>query len=118
MVKKITFLAKIIVIFFCTAIISNAFDLKIIPIKKPELGKETKKEKISKSIIKPKQKPVNKTEVKEIIKTQKNESLIPKSKPIIVKKITLRMLIFFIIMIIYFFKLCYKDLCSKDQMSL
>ena len=93
MVKKITFLAKIIVIFFCTAIISNAFDLKIIPIKKPELGKETKKEKISKSIIKPKQKPVNKTEVKEIIKTQKNESLIPKSKPIIVKKKLTRLMV-------------------------
>ena len=54
MVKKITFLAKIIGIFFCTTIISNAIDLKIIPLKKPELSKEIEKEKISKNIIKPK----------------------------------------------------------------
>ena len=66
MVKKITFLAKIIVIFFCTTIISNAFDLKIVPLKKPELSKEAKKEKISKTIIKPKQKPVSKSEQKKI----------------------------------------------------
>ena len=85
MVKKITFLAKIIVIFFCTTIISNAFDLKIIPIKKPELGKETKKEKISKSIIKPKPKPINKSKQEKIIKTQKKELIIPKSKPTLVK---------------------------------
>ena len=62
MVKKITFLAKIIGIFFCTTIISNAIDLKIIPLKKPELSQEIKKEKISKNIIKPKQKPVNESE--------------------------------------------------------
>ena len=36
MVKKITFLAKIIGIFFCSTIISNAIDLKIIPLKKPK----------------------------------------------------------------------------------
>ena len=71
MVKKITFLAKIIGIFFCTTIISNAIDLKIIPLKKPELSKEVKKEKISKNIIKPKKKPVKKSEQKKIVKTQK-----------------------------------------------
>ena len=86
MVKKITFLAKIIGIFFCTTIISNAIDLKIIPLKKPELSKEIKEEKISKSIIKPKQKPVDESEQKKIIKTQKKEPLLPKSKPVIVKK--------------------------------
>ena len=73
-------------IFFCTTIISNAIDLKIIPLKKPELSKEIKKEKISKNIIKPKKKPVNKSEQKKIIKTQKKEPLLPKSKPKIVKK--------------------------------
>ena len=86
MVKKITFLAKIIVIFFCTTIILNAVDLKIIPLKKPDLSKEIKKEKISKSDIKPKQKPVNKSEQKKIIKTPKKDPLLPKSKPAIVKK--------------------------------
>ena len=73
MVKKITFLAKIVGIFFCSTIISNAIDLKIIPLKKPELGKEIKKEKISKNIIKPKQKPVNESEHKKIIKTLQAE---------------------------------------------
>ena len=43
MVKKITFLAKIIGIFLCTITISYAIDLKIIPLKKPELSKEIKK---------------------------------------------------------------------------
>ena len=62
MVKKITFLAKIIGIFFCTTIASYAIDLKIIPLKKPELSKEIKEEKILKSIIKPKKKPVNESE--------------------------------------------------------
>ncbi len=78
MVKKITFLTKIIGIFFCTTIILYAIDLKIIPLKKPELSKEIKKEKISKNIIKPKQKPVNESEEEKIIsekkvKTQKKD---------------------------------------------
>jgi len=86
MVKKITFLAKIIGIFFCTTIITNAIDLKIIPLKKPELSKEIKEEKLSKNIIKPKEKPVNKSKKEKIIKTQKKDPLLPKSKPIKVKK--------------------------------
>ena len=56
MAKKITFLAKITVIFLCTIIISYAIDLKIIPLEKPELSKEIKETKISKNIIKPKKK--------------------------------------------------------------
>ena len=68
MVKKISFLAKIIGIFFCTTIISHAIYLKIIPLKKPELSKEIKEEKISKNIIKPKKKPVSEAEQKKIIK--------------------------------------------------
>jgi len=86
MVKKITFLAKIIGIFFCSTIISNAIDLKIIPLKKPELSKEIKKEKASQNFIKPKQKPLNKNEQKKIIKTEKKEPLLPKNKPVLVKK--------------------------------
>ena len=85
MVKKITFLAKIIGIFFCITIISNAIELKILPIKKPELNKEIKEKKISKNIIKPKKKPINQSEQAIIIKTEKKEPLLPKSKPAIVK---------------------------------
>ena len=93
MAKKITFLAKITVIFFCTIIISYAIDLKIIPLKKPELSKEIKEEKILKSIIKPKKKPVNESKQEKIIsekkiKTQKKEQPLPKTKPIKVKKKT------------------------------
>ena len=85
MAKKITFLAKISVIFFCTIIISYAIDLKIIPLKKPELSKEIREAKISKNIIKPKKKPINESEQEKII-SEKKEKLLPKSKPIIVKK--------------------------------
>ena len=71
MVKKITFLAKIIGIFFCTTIILYAIDLKIIPLKKPELSKEIKKEKISKNIIKHKEKPKKKLFLKKKLKIKK-----------------------------------------------
>ena len=74
MVKKITFLAKIIGIFFCTTIISNAIDLKIIPLKKPELSKEIKEEKISKNIIRPKKKPVNELVQEKLISEKKNQN--------------------------------------------
>ena len=84
MVKKTTFLAKIIGIFFCSTIISNAIDLKIIPLKKPDLSKEIKEEKILKNIIKPKKKPVDESKQEKIIseniiKTVKIEPLLPKS---------------------------------------
>ena len=74
MVKKITFLAKIIGIFFCTTITLNAIDLKIIPLKKPELTKEIKEEKISKNIIRPKKKPVNELEQEKLISKKKNKT--------------------------------------------
>ena len=51
-----------------------------------EEEEEIKEEKISKSIIKPKQKPINKSKQEKIIKTEKKELLLPKSKPSIVKK--------------------------------
>ena len=91
MVKKITFLIKIITFFLCTITFSHSIDLKIIPLKKPELSEEIKQEKLSKSIIKPKKKPVNKTKQKKVvsekkIKEQKKEQILPKSKPVIVKK--------------------------------
>ena len=57
MVKKITFLAKIIGIFLLTTIILNAIELKIIPQKKPNISNEIKEKKISKNIIIPKKKP-------------------------------------------------------------
>ena len=66
MVKKISFLAKIIGIFFCTTIISHAIYLKILPLKKPELSKEIKEEKTLKNIIKPKKKPINESKQKKI----------------------------------------------------
>ena len=46
MAKKITFLTKIIGIFFYTTILSYAIDLKIIPLKKPELSKEIVEDKL------------------------------------------------------------------------
>ena len=90
MAKKITIVTKIIGIFLLTTILSYAADVKIIPLKKPELTKETKEKKISKNIIKPKKKPVGDKEKKKIITKIKNtekEKLLPKSKPTkVVKK--------------------------------
>ena len=64
-----------------------AAEISIIPLKKPILDKEAKSAKISQGIIKPKPKPSKKTEIiigkKEI---KKINFLIPKSKPLIVKK--------------------------------
>ena len=87
MVKKITFLAKIITIFLSITIASYSIDLKITPLKKPILSKEAKE----KNIIKPKKKPVDVSQKKKIIsekkiKTQKKKKLIPKNKPILTKK--------------------------------
>jgi hypothetical protein len=50
MVKKITFLTKIIGIFLCTTILSYAIDLKIIHKKVNERKKEIKEEKMKKRI--------------------------------------------------------------------
>ena len=110
MSKKITFFTKIIIFILCFYNISLATDLKIVPIKKPSLEEKVIKEKLSKSILKPKEKPtsleISKTEKttnikidgilipqkKPItIKAKKNKNkidgiLVPKSKPVIVKK--------------------------------
>ena len=72
-------------------IIGNIFaaEISIIPLKKPILNEEVKREKISQGILKPKPKPSQKKEEIEIITVKKNKKeinfLIPKSKPLIVK---------------------------------
>ena len=82
MIKKITFLAKIIILFLNISISSLAEDLKILPLKKPILELNEKEEKLSKGILKPKRKPY---EIK-IAKPKINGQLIPKKKPLIVVK--------------------------------
>ena len=72
-------------------IIGNIFaaEISIIPLKKPILNEEVKREKISQGILKPKPKPSQKKEEIKIITVKKNKKeinfLIPKSKPLIVK---------------------------------
>ena len=72
-------------------IIGNVFaaEISIIPLKKPILNEEVKREKISQGILKPKPKPSQKKEEIKIITVKKNKKeinfLIPKSKPLIVK---------------------------------
>ena len=72
-------------------IIGNVFaaEISIIPVKKPILNEEVKREKISQGILKPKPKPSQKKEEIKIITVKKNKKeinfLIPKSKPLIVK---------------------------------
>ncbi len=73
-------------------IIGNLFaaEISIIPIKKPILDQEAQSTKISQSIIKPKSKPSKKKEKTEAITLKKEvkkiDFLIPKSKPLVVKK--------------------------------
>jgi len=68
-----------------------AIEISIIPLKKPTLSKESQSQKISQSILKPKSKPSKK--VKKIETTidkkevKKINFLIPKSKPLVVKRI-------------------------------
>ena len=72
-------------------IIGNIFaaEISIIPLKKPILDEEVKRQKISQGILKPKPKPSQKKEEVKIITVKKNQKkinfLIPKSKPLIVK---------------------------------
>ena len=67
-----------------------AAEILIIPIKKPILDKETKNTKVSQDILKPKPKPSKEVEEIETIIVKKSEKkinfLIPKSKPLVVKK--------------------------------
>ena len=72
-------------------IIGNIFaaEISIIPLKKPILDEEVKRQKISQGILKPKPKPSQKKEEVKIVTVKKNKKkinfLIPKSKPLIVK---------------------------------
>ena len=114
MSKQISFFINIIIIFLLLSEISYTAEVSIVPLKKPILNKKIKEEKLSKNIIKPKNKPTLNKEVKEeklsksaivpeekpkqkiikkeektkIVKKQKKQInlLIPKSKPLIVKK--------------------------------
>ena len=86
----------IFLLFFNTNIYAEA--LKIIPLKKPALESKVIKKKIVQGILKPKPKPKNEEqkEKKETVKIEKKEKvkkvekslgiILPKSKPLIVKK--------------------------------
>ena len=88
MLRKIFFIKSLLL---SLVIIGNIFaaEISIIPLKKPILNEEVKREKISQGILKPKPKPSQKKEEIEIITVKKNKKeinfLIPKSKPLIVK---------------------------------
>ena len=90
MPKKIFFFIKSLLL--SLVVIGNLYaaEISIIPLKKPIFDKKTTSEKISQGILKPKSKPstkVEKIETKIIKKdVKKINFLIPKSKPLIVKK--------------------------------
>ena len=105
MSKKISLLIKFSLGFLLFLSFSYADNLLIIPKKKPQLSKEVIEERISKNIIKPKSKPKAETKVtikKENLKPSKKpkeenkvvkkiiekklDLILPKSKPLIVKK--------------------------------
>jgi len=114
MSKQISFFINIIIIFLLLSEICYAVEPLIIPLKKPTLDKEIKEKKLSKNIIKPEKKPKLDKKVKEkkltvvaiipekkpkekiLKKEEKTETvkkiekkinlLIPKEKPLIVKK--------------------------------
>ena len=89
MPRKIIFFIKSLLL--SLVIIGNIFaaEISIIPLKKPILDEEVKRQKISQGILKPKPKPSQKKEEIKIITVKKNKKeinfLIPKSKPLIVK---------------------------------
>ncbi|MDA8804798.1 hypothetical protein N9N37_02330 [Candidatus Pelagibacter bacterium] len=89
MPRKIIFFIKSLLL--SLVIIGNIFaaEISIIPLKKPILDEEVKRQKISQGILKPKPKPSQKKEEVKIVTVKKNKKkinfLIPKSKPLIVK---------------------------------
>jgi soluble lytic murein transglycosylase len=112
MLKDILFYIKLLLLLLLFVDNSNAIEISIIPLKKPILDKITKQSKLTQGIIKPKPKPFKKVEkqnlskeivkpkskpskeIKKIItkviekKVKKNDFLIPKSKPLTVKKVS------------------------------
>jgi len=91
MLRKIFFFIQSLLL--CSIIMGNLYatEISIIPLKKPTLSKESQSQKVSQGVLKPKSKPSKKenkietTIVKKVVK--KINFLIPKNKPIVVKKI-------------------------------
>jgi len=97
MPKKISFSIKILIIFLLLVPNNFASELRIIPLKKPILNIALTEESVSRGIIKPKSKPKeDKIEPKEEIvkyvkkKDEKIKFLLPKNKPLLVKKETIK----------------------------
>ena len=91
MPKKLFFIIKMLIILLVLTPNSFAVELSIIPIKKPILDKSQVDEKIIKGVLKPKPKPKKdiiqeKIEVVKKKEVKKIKFLLPKSKPLIVKK--------------------------------
>ena len=90
MPRKIFFFVKSLLL--SSVIIGNlyAVEISIIPLKKPTLSKESQNQKVSQGVLKPKPKPSKKVEKIESIivkkEVKKINILIPKSKPLVVKK--------------------------------
>ena len=94
MPKKITIFRKLLIIFLLITFAGFAEELTIIPIKKPLITKSSSDLIVSESFLKPKIKPKSikidkekEPELKKIVKKkEKLNLLLPKSKPLIVKK--------------------------------
>jgi soluble lytic murein transglycosylase len=90
MLRNIFFFTKLLFIFFIFLGNLYALELSIIPIKKPILDKKIENQNLSQEILKPKPKPVIKIEEEKTKITKKKNKkinfLIPKSKPLVVKK--------------------------------
>jgi soluble lytic murein transglycosylase len=93
MPKNLFFLIKTLIIVLLISPNVLAIELPIIPLKKPILNKAQTNEKLTKGILKPKSKPKDdkfeeKQEKKEIVKKEKTKInfLLPKTKPLLVKK--------------------------------
>ena len=110
MLRDTSFYIKLLLLTLLFIGNSNSIELSIIPLKKPILDKVTKQSKLDQGIIKPKSKPIEKVEkqelseiiikpeskpskqIKEIVtkeiekKVKKINFLMPKSKPLTVKK--------------------------------
>ncbi len=90
MPRKIFFFIKSLLL--SSIIIGNLYaaEISIIPLKKPTLSKESQSQKVSQGIIKPKSKPTKKVEKIKTTLVKKEEKkvnfLIPKSRPLIIKK--------------------------------
>ena len=110
MPKNILFFIKLLLLILLFLGKSNAIELSLIPLKKPILDNLTKEKKLTQGILKPKPKPIKEIKKEKItqeavkpVKKPSNQSkkkitkiikkenkkvifLIPKSKPLIVKK--------------------------------